>query len=852
MSATYLQRKVCILAWTVMVLVGIPQAIAQTPDTKPSPGQPAAQAQTAEVTVQFSFDGAPWKDVIQRMANAADLALHIDDLPTGSFTYTDPRTFTHQQALSRVNLFLLPQGFTLVRSGKLLSVINLGDPRSLKQLDALAKFVTVDQLDAEEEHNVVKCIFALGDLKAEDAVDELSGMNLMTNPSVFTKTNRLMITDTAGKLKNVKAILDAFSPKTLNNGTVVKGFTLKHIDAEQLLTVARPHLGLATGEMIGIDVSVSADPLGKSIFVTGVEDKVKLIEGLIESVDQPDDSLLTTDGTAELKSHSITGDNTETVYNVLLTLLADKPVRLSMDTDSGTIVALASPEVQKEIVATIEQLQESQADFEVIPLKNVDPFFAVSLLEQMLDLPDPFFDDEDADPNAPKIDADSDNMRLYVRGKKHQIEQIKKIVQGLDGSSSGTESSDETIRLIPLKGKQAERVLKTAGRFWRGNNPVLMFPSDTEATEIVKERLVNEDDDKPQEFSDLFDSKKPAAANVQMLSSNLTSQAPPIRCQVTSRGLMLQCADTDALDEFENHLRTITGPVNSMPSPPVVFYLKYARPDDALRMLAELLDGGESAREGDSGSLVNGFSSSSTFLGSLLSSRGGTTTMMFGTITVVAETRLNRLIAQGTAEDIELIEGYLKIIDKDASITAVETHGRSHVIELQHTRASEVAAVISQAYAGRIASGSAGQAKPAAAGQAKTPPAKSKETPAKSKKPEKGKAAQQPAAQPKSGGGGASVDLTPKMTVAVHEPSNSLIVTAPESLFNEVEQLAKMIDTRSRQSVRILNMQNPTSMEPLLRQMFPDATGTVGATRSKTAPKVSASKSTKKPKPSRK
>jgi hypothetical protein len=45
----------------------------------------------------------------------------------------------------------------------------------------------------------------------------------------------------------------------MEDGTVMKNFALQHVDAEDILVVARPHLGLATGEMIGIDVSLSAD-----------------------------------------------------------------------------------------------------------------------------------------------------------------------------------------------------------------------------------------------------------------------------------------------------------------------------------------------------------------------------------------------------------------------------------------------------------------------------------------------------------------------------------------------------------------------------------------------------------------
>ena len=325
--------------------------------------------------LQFSFEGVRWREVIKWLADESGLALHTGDLPTGSFTYSDPNSFTHQEAIDRINLFLLPQGFTLVRSGKLLSVINLGDPRSMQQLNALARLVSVKQLEQLENHDVVKCIFPLGELDAQDAVEELSALKLMTTPAVFPKTNQLLITDTAGKLKNVKAILDAFQqPSTLDNGTVVKSFALQHVSAEDIFVVVRPHLGLATGEMIGIDVSLSADLQGKNIFVTGIEDKVKLIEGLIAAIDKPKKT--SPSGKSELRSHIVEGGNVDLVYNVLQTLLAGKSVRLSMDKTVGSIVALATPDVQTEIAETVAQLQASEAasevEFAVIPLKTID------------------------------------------------------------------------------------------------------------------------------------------------------------------------------------------------------------------------------------------------------------------------------------------------------------------------------------------------------------------------------------------------------------------------------------------------------------------------------------------------
>lgn len=829
-------RSVVFLAVAAFATLGSTRALGDEPAPETSGEVASGKVATTQPTVSvsddallFSFEGAPWRDVIRWVADEADLALHVTELPTGSFTYTDPSEYTHQGAIDRINLFLLPQGFTLVRSGKLLSVINLSDPRSMQQLDALASLVLVQQLESRENHDVVKCIFPLGDLSAEDAVQELTALNLMTTPAVFSKTNQIMITDTAGKLKNVKMILDAFQPAQMDNGTVVKSFALKHVDAEDILAVARPHLGLATGEMIGIDVSLSADLQGKNIFVTGIEDKVKLIEGLITAIDNPSMAPEMIDGEAELKSYVIEGGNVETVYNVLQTLLAGKSVRLSMDETAGSVVALATPAVQAEIAATVDQLQSTEAEFEVIPLKTVDPYFAISLLEEMLDLPDSFDDPEDIDPDAPKIDADPANMRLFVRAKRHKIEQIKKIVAGLDMTGSVSGLGSEEIRIFPLKGKHAEGILETAVKFWRGSNPVVLYHSTIETELKMTERVVNGElpettlTAKRAPDSDLRDQR--------WLTANGDSKEPVIRCQLTERGLLLQSDDPQALDEFEEHLRTIVGPSNAMPSPPIVFYLKYTRAGDALRMLAELLDGGDTASEGETSSLVNGYvsSTSSSYLGSIVTSRDGTTTLLAGSVTIVADTRLNRLIAQGTAGDIEKIENYLTIIDKDKGITEIETYGTSHVIELQNSRASEVAESIRQAFAGRVSGGTGQPGQPAQG----SPQGREAIAAAKAAKPSDGKdgkdgkdgeQSKKQAAQSK--GARAPVNLEPKMTVAVHEPSNSLIVTAPDQLFSEVEKLVKSIDSRGEQAVEVVAPLNGELIELVLQQVLLGETGT--------------------------
>ncbi|MFK8113709.1 MAG: secretin N-terminal domain-containing protein [Rubripirellula sp.] len=807
-----------VLPWMLLASsAGAQEAPKTVQDFAKEFAQAVAEDQANESTatpagLRFSFAGTPWRDVIGWLAEEGGLALHVGDLPPGSFTYSDPGTFTHQAAIDRVNLFLLPQGFTLVQSGNLLTVINLADPRSMQQLDAMAELVTLSDLDELGNQEVVKCMFPLGEIEADEAVQELSVLKLMSSPTVLEKTNQLIITDSVAKLKNIRQILEAFVPDEMNNGTIVKSFTLAHVEAEDVLLVARPHMGLATGEMIGIDVSLSADLQGKHIFVTGVEDKVKLLEGLVKAIDVPEQGMSTESGEAELRSHLVEGGNVETVYNVLQTLLAGKTVRLSMDETAGSVVALATPDIQNEIAATVAQLQASEADFEVIPLKTADPYFVISLLEEMLDLPGALDDPDDFDADVPKIDADPGNMRLFVRAKRPQIDQIKKIVEGLDGS---TVKKADFIRIFPLKGERAQHVLTTAVKFWREANPVILFRSE-EAQTSVSERVINDELELKAMTAEQFAGVDHREQRV--LTSNTNDRSPAIRCQLTPRGLLLESEDSAALDLFEDHLRTIAGPVDSTPSPPVVFYLKYTKPNDAVRMLGELIDGGDLAKEGEAGTLVNGYVSSGSsdyMLGTLITSRDGTITLSAGSITVVADTRLNRLIAQGSASEIERIEGYLEIIDKDNSITDIQTYGTSHVIELTHTKADEVADVIRDAFAGRVNESSSKAGQPASPASAAAAAAAAKAAAAEAKQ-----AASKRGGEGKKSGGQSERDLEPKMTIAVHQPSNSLIVTAPEQLYKEVEKLAMSIDQRNERTVEIVAPLNGLLYESVLQQML--------------------------------
>ncbi|RPH82017.1 MAG: hypothetical protein EHM77_03800, partial [Planctomycetaceae bacterium] len=213
------------------------------------PDEPAVVALPAEssgpVLLRFNFSGAGWREVVGWLAEETGMALHVSDVPAGTFSYFDPEPFTPDEAITRLNLFLIPQSYAIVRRGKLLSVINLGEPRSLQQLDSLAVMTPLEELDQRGDHEVVKCIVPLGVVPAEIATAELQPLTLMTAPVVLPRSNQLVITDTASKMRSVVAVLKAMSVPTVEP-VQVERFDLKYVDLETVLLVAGRHLGITT------------------------------------------------------------------------------------------------------------------------------------------------------------------------------------------------------------------------------------------------------------------------------------------------------------------------------------------------------------------------------------------------------------------------------------------------------------------------------------------------------------------------------------------------------------------------------------------------------------------------------
>ena len=416
------------------------EAPAVEPEEEDKPAEPQFQAisealageTVVEVSkpevLQFNFSGTRWLDVLDWFASQADLALQVDQPPIGTFSFSDPsKTYTIAEGLDVINLALMKRGYSLVRRGRMLQVIDLEVENADKLISEIAELVTPDSLDERGRSDIVSCVFPLGSMTPDAAKTELA---LMIGPwgrlVVLDSARQVKVTETAEKLI---AIRDLLKTAAMADTDVIE-IILKNRSAEELLELARPLLGLEPGENASDEIRISVGLFGEKIYASGLPGKTGLLQSIIEKADQPL-TTATSDQESEMttpvfQTHVVSSSDSATVFDVLQTLLAGSPdARIAIDPKTNAIVAWARPETHQVISKTISEMEGSGTTFKVVDLKRLDPAQALLTINK-------FFGITEEGGEGPVVDGDPVTGKLWVRGTSEQIELVENLLSELE------------------------------------------------------------------------------------------------------------------------------------------------------------------------------------------------------------------------------------------------------------------------------------------------------------------------------------------------------------------------------------------------------------------------------------
>jgi hypothetical protein len=279
---------------------------------------------------------------------------------------------------------------------------------------------------------------------------------------------------------------------------------------------------------------------------------------------------------------------------------------------------------------------------------------------------------------------------------------------------------------------------------------------------------------------------------------------------ITPNGIVIASDDLDALDDYEALLQTFLSQAASAANQPVVFYLKYAPADEAAALLRQIITGETPDEGGGGGGLIGDMAADmlgdvggGLLSGLLGAGSGSTTSILPGSLTIVPDMRMNMLIVNGTPAELDLIEQLLVIIDREGPLEPPETKGRPRLIPVYYTSADEVANVVRSAYASRIEG---------AAGQQRQPSAEEfiRALRGGGRGGRNGRGG--------GGGGRDSQNAQVTMAVGVDARSNSLVVTAPQPLFDEVAAFVKDLDQAGAGTSEITRVHSFSGVSPTLVQ----------------------------------
>ena len=838
-----------------------------------APNDRAAVYDGEEATLEFNFRHQPWQQVLEWFAQEADLSLITDFYPEGTFNYRDTRRYTPAEAIDLMNGVLLIKGYTLVRRHRLLTLVNLDDeiPPQLVEL------VPLTELDYRGEFELIKCLFQLAKLDAADAEEEISKLVGPQGAIVaLPKASQILITETAGRLRTIRSVIESVENPRAGMQQGILEVELNHVTPEDVLTVARPLLSLEDESNVSEDIRIAVDPFTSRIFATGTRESIQKLQDIVPLVDRAPNSAQRPIAVLEqpqMGAYDIGKADGAQVLSVVQTLLAGLPdVRLSVDPVTNKLIALARPAEHRTIMETLRMLEGDAERTEVIQLRR-DPQLIILAINKLFGL-----DDEETAAQGPKVDGDPTTMKLFVHGTRSQIAQVRELVEQIEGpESENALGMRQKVRILPFSGSGAKSALETAELLFRTrrDNPIrVVSPSTqvggvreqtpavtprssppaadeaapapdspapdetldrrTETSRPVTTWLVSYPQAPPAESpeSESPESKeRPRAADQPKPSQSGSTDSgtasttgsvqsesrrpAEIVVQITPNGVIIASDDLDALDEFETLVRSFMEGDSVLGGEPTVFWLKYAKADVVAETLQQILGGGSTTTGGTS--LLGEVASSvlgdaGGFLSGVLG--GGSSSVPTGSASIVADVRLNCLIVQASATDLNLIERVLPVIDRESGPESVQTSGKPRLIPVVYLAADDMATILRQVYTDRVAGnqpqGRGGGGGGGGGGQ--------QFSPADFFRRLRGGGGGR-------GGGGQAQRQVPQMTIGVDSRSNSLIVTAAEPLFNEVEALVRELDQEGMEADDSMSVVTVKTNPELIQQALASMVG---------------------------
>lgn len=585
-SVWYLPLLMCVLAFAADALAqskvagSADEQPATTPDTTARPQNPPKPPDPAELevrpeedgTLRFNFQGQPWPDVLEWLAEVSHLSLDWQELPAGFLNLRTQRSYSVDEARDLLNRHLLDRGFTLLKHGEILSVVNV------KKLDpSLIPRIEADELEAAQPHDFVRVSFNLDWLLAETAVEELKPLVSPNGKLTALKsTNRLEAIDAVTNLRQIhKLLTDEQSSR--GRDRLVREFKLEHVKATEVQPQLQKLLGLDKSSTPGSDPAAFAQQVAQlmknggaaagqgqqgkqqppqvylvanardnSILAHAPADQMAVIAEAIRVIDNPADrsrSLLR--NTHRVQVYPLAVADPDALVKMLQELGDLAPeTRLHVDKKHRAIVAHASLTDQLTIRTLVDKLDGTVRNFRVIPLRRLDADYVASSIDLVMGGGDntrrTAARDAEDESRRFRVVADVEKNRLLLWVNDDELENVRELLAELGEASGDGATPTPAVRILDTAGPaEAEELLRRLEKLWPGIAPnrLELGPGAKSTPPAGSDPNV-----RPRADTRPADPKPPAGKRPAQAAS---STAPGLRGETTAR------------ENIENHVRLV-------------------------------------------------------------------------------------------------------------------------------------------------------------------------------------------------------------------------------------------------------------------------------------------------------
>ena len=417
--------------------------------------------------VRFNFKGQSWDQVLDYFSRVTGKPIVRDaKVPEGTVDYLNPTPYRLPKAIETLNLLLQTRGVMLRdEDGRLVleEMETIRDENIPTFVEELPEGLTGDQ--------VVTFMVPLSNATAASIAEQLKDM--VAPYGVLTalpEQNSLLVVETAANVRRIQAIIEQLDREDSEN--LIEQIGLKHAEAEQLLPVLELLMSERVVEMVTRGKSqvrvekdqlpagfrISADPRSNSIIARGTIRRIERLRSAVSMLDQPDMSSGIRMRTIPLER--LTPDDAENRLKKLFEGLAqDKRPRFVKLDEVNRITVVGEPSLVDQAVLFLADLEgttgeapdSGSSSIAMLKLTYLTPQNAVTAIGQLL---------TPRQSAVVKVVPVNELQGVLVSGPPRDLDDVKEVVALIDVPPDSTRE----IRYQRIEAIQPGEVLERAKR----------------------------------------------------------------------------------------------------------------------------------------------------------------------------------------------------------------------------------------------------------------------------------------------------------------------------------------------------------------------------------------------------